>query len=61
MLHARVWMLHCWHPTHHAGNTFCLGVDPQATELLSAGLKKYVAGDRMGALTLFEESLKKVC
>ena len=33
---------------------------PQAAELLSSGLQKYVAGDRMGALALWEDCLKKV-
>jgi hypothetical protein len=33
---------------------------PQADEMLREGKQRYVNGDRMGALRLFEESMKQV-
>lgn len=33
----------------------------QAAECITKGQEKYNAGDRMGALRFFEQSLKKVC
>ena len=44
---------------YSASLTYALG-HAQAAECIAKGQEKYNAGDRMGALKFFEQSLKKV-